>query len=225
MNRLLQRYPSLQYVAPFAAFMVLLALADRIPLDLRAAALLRVGLLVGVLWVFSRGVIDWRAPHWRGSLLLGVGVFVLWVAPDTLVPEWRSHWLFSNGLTGRAEAVLPPEGRHDPLVVALRALRAVILVPIIEELFWRGWLPRWLDNMDDFRKVPLGQYSRMAFWATAVLFALEHGSFWEVGLMAGVVYNWWMQKTRSLGDLILTHATTNACLSAYVLMAGKWQYW
>lgn len=222
---LVEKYPSLPYVAPFAAFMVLLALAPRIPLDPPVAAAVRAAILIAVLWVFSRGVIDWRAPHWRTSILLGVGVFVLWVTPDLLFPQWRGHWLFSNGLTVRAEGVLPPEGRHDPLLLGLRTLRAVILVPIIEELFWRGWLPRWIDSMDDFRKIPLGRYSRLAFWVTAVLFAVEHGSMWDVGLAAGVIYNWWMQRTRNLGDLMLTHAVTNACLSAYVLVEGKWQYW
>jgi CAAX prenyl protease-like protein len=72
-------------------------------------------------------------------------------------------------------------------------------VPIVEELFWRGWLPRWIDNAEDFRKVPLGSFSRLAFWLTAILFASEHGAMWDVGLAAGVVYNWWMQKTRSPG--------------------------
>jgi membrane protease YdiL (CAAX protease family) len=46
-----------------------------------------------------------------------------------------------------------------------------------------------------------------------------------VGLVAGVIYNWWMVRTRSLGDLILAHGITNACLSAYVVFAGHWEYW
>lgn len=225
MNRLLQRYPSLPYVAPFGVFMVLLALAPRVPVDLRTSSLLRVVILIVVLWVFSRRVIPWRAPNWLKSALLGLAVFLLWVAPDLLFPAWRGHWLVSNGLTGKAEGTMPLEGQRDALILTLRTLRAVILVPIVEELFWRGWLPRWIDHMEDFRKVPLGTFSRLAFWVTAILFAAEHGAMWDVGLAAGVLYNWWMQKTRSLGDLILAHAVTNACLSAYVMIAGRWEYW
>ena len=92
-------------------------------------------------------------------------------------------------------------------------------------LFWRAWLPRWIDRAKDFREVPLGQYSRAAFWLTAILFASEHGALWDVGLAAGLLYNWWMRRTRSLGDLILAHAVTNACLSVYVLTRGRWEYW
>jgi hypothetical protein len=99
-----------------------------------------------------------------------------------------------------------------------------VLVPIIEELFWRGWLMRWLIDAD-FRKVPLGSYSGRAFWITALLFASEHGPYWEVGLLAGIAYNWWILRTRTLGDCIIAHAVTNAALSAYVIAAGKWQYW
>jgi membrane protease YdiL (CAAX protease family) len=46
-----------------------------------------------------------------------------------------------------------------------------------------------------------------------------------VGLLAGLAYNWWMQRTRSLGDLVLAHGVTNACLSVYVVATGQWQYW
>jgi membrane protease YdiL (CAAX protease family) len=58
-----------------------------------------------------------------------------------------------------------------------------------------------------------------------VLFASEHGAFWDVGLAAGILYNWWMVRTRSLADCILAHAVTNGCLAAYVLAGGHWQYW
>jgi CAAX prenyl protease-like protein len=103
-------------------------------------------------------------------------------------------------------------------------IRAVIIVPIVEELFWRAWMMRWLiDN--DFQRVPLGKYAPQAFWIVALLFASEHGSYWDVGLLAGIIYNWWMVRTKSLGDLILAHALTNFILGVYVIAYGKWEYW
>ena len=115
-------------------------------------------------------------------------------------------------------------GPAERAVLWLRAIRAVIIVPIVEELFWRGWLMRWLIS-ERFETIPLGTWSRSAFWIVALLFASEHGPYWDVGLAAGVIYNWWMVRTRSLGDLMLAHAITNACLSGYVVWAGKWEYW
>ena len=43
------------------------------------------------------------------------------------------------------------------------------------------------------------------------------GSYWDVGLITGVLYNWWMVRTRSLADCIVAHAVTNACLAIYVV--------
>jgi len=103
-------------------------------------------------------------------------------------------------------------------------LRASVIVPVVEELFWRAWLMRWLIDKD-FWKIPLGTFVPQAFWIVAILFAAEHGSYWDVGFATGILYNWWMVRTKSLGDLILAHAITNACLSIYVVAAGKWEYW
>ena len=77
----------------------------------------------------------------------------------------------------------------------------------------------------DFRRVPPGAYAAVSFWLGSLLFASEHGPFWEVGLIAGMAYNWWMIRTKSLADCILTHAVTNGALSVYVLAADQWQYW
>jgi membrane protease YdiL (CAAX protease family) len=46
-----------------------------------------------------------------------------------------------------------------------------------------------------------------------------------VGLITGVIYNWWMIRTKSLWDCILMHAVTNGALAWYVLAHDQWQYW
>jgi uncharacterized protein len=221
---MLERYPFLQYAGPFLVFMVLLAAAPSIPLGQPAESIVRVLIIAASIWFFSRKVLDLRAPHWLASIALGVAVFVMWVAPDALIPGWRSHWLFQNSITGTVKTSIDPSEFANPLTVVLRIARAALLVPILEELFWRGWLPRWLVN-PDWEQVPLGRYTTFAFIGTAVLFAAEHGPFWEVGLLCGIIYNWWMWRTKSLGDLILVHGVTNLCLSLYVLVTKKWEYW
>ncbi len=155
---------------------------------------------------------------------MGIAVFAIWIAPDVLWPDYRTHRLFSNAILGRPETSLPTGMQANALFLTFRFVGASIAVPILEELFWRSYLPRWITN-HEFWTLPVGTFSRKAFWIVAVLFASEHGSFWEVGLLAGVLYNWWMIRTRSLGDCILAHAVTNACLSAYVIRFGQWQYW
>ena len=225
MRSFLQRYPVLAWVAPFAVFMGLLAAAPLMPVGQPWESIVRVAVLVAVLVVASGAIIrTMRVQHAVGSVLLGLAVCAMWVAPDLLIPGWRSHWIFQNGVTGTITNSIAPADLANPLVVTLRIVRATLLVPILEELFWRGWLPRWIVN-PDWQRVPLGRYTAMAFVISAVLFAAEHGPYWEVGLLCGLIYNWWFWRTKSLGDIVLVHAVTNGALSAFVFATGKYEYW
>ena len=225
MNSLLKQYPSLAWIAPFAVFMLWLVVGPALPLAQPWESILRVSVLVLVIALFSTNILrTLHIRHFVGSVILGLAVCALWVAPDLAFPGWRSHWLFQNSITGTIKNSIAPSDLANPLVMSLRFARAALLVPILEELFWRGWLPRWIVN-NDWEKVPPGTYTRAAFIITAVLFASEHGPYWEVGLLCGLIYNWWMMRTRSLGDVILVHAVTNAALSIFVLITKRWEYW
>ena len=171
----------------------------------------------------SRPVLSFRAAFPLASIGIGIAVFLIWIGPDLLF-GYRHYWLFDNSITGTAASSVAPALRQNVMFVVLRVASSVALVPVLEELFWRGWLMRWLIDQD-FQKVPLGTYARAAFWIVAVLFASEHGPYWEVGLAAGIVYNWWIIHTRNLADCMLAHAVTNGLLSVYVLTTGQWQYW
>ena len=217
---------TLAWVGPFAVFMAWLSVDKYLPLENPLKEVVRdLVILASIAW-FSRRVLARharRAPHWLGSVALGVAVCALWVAPDLLVPGGRDSAIFQNGVTGELRTSIPP-AELTPLMLALRTARAALLVPVLEELFWRGWLPRWLQD-NRFWRVPLGTYSAFAFWGTAALFAAEHGPFWEVGLLCGVIYNWWMRRTGSLGDLILVHAVTNLALSLFTIATQRWVFW
>jgi len=211
-------------VVPFAVFIALIGLGLILPMPALADQVLRLAVMAVVLYFVARPALDFHVKEWSGSLLIGVAIFVLWIAPDLLFPSYRHSFLFDNALMGAARSSMPEAARHDVPVLWLRSLRAVLVVPIIEELFWRGWLMRWLIE-PNFQRVPLGAYSAGSFWVVAIMFASEHGAYWDVGLAAGIIFNWWMIRTKSLGDLMLAHAVANACLSAYVVAAGKWEYW
>jgi CAAX prenyl protease-like protein len=183
----------------------------------------RLVLVGGLLLFFRRSYFSLRPDFALASIGVGIAVFAIWVAPDLLF-GYRNHWLFDNFLTGRAVSSIPPGLRGNAAFLSIRAVNCVLLVPVLEEFFWRGWLMRWLIDRN-FVSVPLGKYVPSAFWIVALLFASEHGPYWEVGLAAGIVYNWWIVRTRNLADCMLAHAVTNGLLSAYVLIGNQWQYW
>lgn len=217
-------HPVVPYAGPFLVFVALLAVMPALALPPRVSLVLWLALPAAAILLLSRGVLQLRPTRPLLSLALGVAVFAIWVGPDLLWPAWRSSILFHNFLVGRAQTSLSAAALADPWSIALRTARAVLPVPVLEELFWRGWLMRWVAE-PDFRKLPLGHYQASSFWIVAVLFALEHGSYWDVGLAAGIIYNWWMVRTKCLGDLIFAHAVTNACLCWFVVAGGHWQYW
>lgn len=218
------RHPAVPFVLPFAVFLLFLGIQSYNPLPAVVEQLVRVAVLSAVVWFFSRRVLDFRLASPALSVLFGIAVFGMWILPDLLFPGYRGHWLFTNSLTGAVSSSIPADDLRSPFVLLFRTLRAAILVPIIEELFWRGWLMRWLEN-PDFETVPFGRYAHQAFWISAVLFASEHGPYWDVGLLAGAAYNYWAIRTKRLGDCILAHGVTNLALSVYTITTGKWEYW
>lgn len=218
------RYPSAQYVAPFAFFLIFLAAAPKGMLGASVEAPLWVAVLAVVCYLCWPRELSLRPTAPVASIGVGLLVFILWITPDLLVPGYRSGPLFSNSIIGHLHSSLKPADLSSTWVLFWRSVRAILIVPIVEELFWRAWLMRWLIN-PNFKSVPLGTYAAFSFWITAVLFASEHGPYWDVGLLTGIIYNYWMIRTKSVADCILMHAVTNGALSAYVIAAAQWQYW
>jgi hypothetical protein len=204
-------------VAPFLSFIAIGGLPPQVLHPLRFVVVAALILFVSRRWLPLRPSFPWA------SAAVGAMVFVIWIAPDLLF-GYRHGVLFENAITGRAASSIPESLRHNALLVAVRVANCAVLVPILEELFWRGWLMRVLID-SNFLSVRIGTYAPTAFFAVAILFASEHGPYWEVGLAAGILYNLWAMRTGNLADCILAHAVTNIALSAYVLFTGQWQYW
>jgi CAAX prenyl protease-like protein len=160
-----------------------------------------------------------EAPRSPAALLLalatGIGVFILWIVP---MPAWMS--------TGETVAPFRPVGPDQtPLwgLIAVRAFGAVLVVPVMEELFWRSFLMRWIDRRD-FLHWPPAQVSWTGIFASSAVFALAH-SLWLAGLAAGLAYAWVYRRTGNLWYPVLAHATTNGALAAWVVATGDWSYW
>jgi CAAX prenyl protease-like protein len=146
---------------------------------------------------------------------IGLLVFFLWIQMD---------WTFGNSGTppGYNPTLLP--GKEAQIVMTLfRIGGAVLVVPLMEELFWRSFLIRYIIDKD-FQKVSLGLFTWPSFLLTVVLFGTEH-HFILAGMMAGAIYNLILYRTRSLAQCVLAHAVTNLALALYVLFTGKWYFW
>ncbi len=148
------------------------------------------------------------------AILVGIMVFILWVMP---YPSWA--------MLGESTAGFDPmlgDG-IDLWLVLFRVTGAALVVPLMEELFWRSYVMRWLDKAD-FLQFDPAKVSWRALAISASLFALEH-NLWLAGLIAGIAYGWLYRRYRNLWVPVLAHAVTNGLLACWVLKTGAWQYW
>jgi len=104
-----------------------------------------------------------------------------------------------------------------------RVLGSVVVVPIAEELAFRGYLLRRLIAAD-FTAVSPKQFTVFSFLVSSVAFGLLHGR-WLAGILAGMIYALAQYRRGELSDAVVAHAVTNGLLAAYVLLAGQWAFW
>ena len=176
------------------------------------------GLILLLLWRIYSEINAGDIRNLR-NLMLSVGsgvlVFVLWINMDWTLGSQSAPAGFDPG-------VFSSDGTKW-LMIAVRIFGAVIIVPIMEELFWRSFLLRYLID-SDFTKVEIGRYTIFSFLAVAILFGLEH-HYVFAGIMAGVVFNVIYYMTKSIAHCIVSHAVANLCLAGYVLATGHWHFW
>ena len=149
------------------------------------------------------------------SILVGVIVLVLWVNLD-------ASWMLISD-TGKGFKPVDASGNLDPVLIAFRIMGAALVVPIMEELFWRSFIQRWIHR-PDFMSLDPAQIGMRALLIASALFAVEHQQ-WLAGFIAGLAYGGLYMYTRNLWVPILAHAVTNGGLGVYVIITGRWQFW
>jgi CAAX prenyl protease-like protein len=153
------------------------------------------------------------------AILLGLVVWGLWVGLDGHYPALT--FLFGQRRIGFDPMLMPPFPRWA--FVFVRLLGLVVVVPVIEELFWRSFLLRWLID-PDFTRVPIGRVTRAAAGLSSLFFALIHPE-WLPALLTGLLWAGLLWQTRSLSACALSHATANLALGIHVLATAQWKYW
>lgn len=220
--------PLTPYVAPFAVFMLGLVGVSLVknpdsgslwlarpelwiyPLQTVACAI--------VLLVFWKRY-DWGVRGgWTWGLAAGVVVLGIWIAPQ------------AGGLAGpRTEGFDPTVFEEGSLLywmtVGARFARLVVVVPLVEEIFWRGFLMRYLIR-EDFTALRLGTWNPKAFFGVAVLFMLVHSmADWPAAFLCGLIYNMVAVRTGSLTACVAAHALTNLGLGIYIMATKQWGFW
>jgi len=217
--------PAVARGLPFAIYILFLVLESTLPrgsvgFDLRWLYLVKIAFVAAALAMLWDRYTELRAPpptsaiSWLTSAAVGVLIFAIWIMLDEpwVVIKARAGWNPTE-----------PSGAVNWNLVAVRIIGAAAVVPVMEELFWRSLVLRWIRNADFMKVVPRSS-GTFAVIASSTLFALEHHE-WLAGLVAGLAYAGTYMRTGNLWCAVLAHAFTNLLLGVWVLYTGQWQFW
>lgn len=148
------------------------------------------------------------------AIIVGVGTFSLWIV---MIPHDEGKAEAFAGALYSAPVWL------SAIWLACRFIGSVVVVPIAEELAFRGFL-------QDFLGKSFQSYVRpriacaAAILVSAIAFGLAHSSV-AAAFIAGIAYGLVYAYRGRLGDAIVAHGVTNFLIAIYVLMLARWSYW
>lgn len=190
----------------------------------------------GVLVRFWREyTFDWSVK-WSlmGVLFGGIGIG-FWLLPTALYDAW--------GLTGKTDGLLKllgvaerregfdPSIIHHPLgywaALSMRFLRAAVVVALVEEIFWRGFLMRFVCDWEgDYWKQPFGRHRWLSYAVVTGLFMAAHA---PVDYAAAFIYGSLTYLLcvwgKNLGACVMMHGTANLLMGLYIMRTGHYGLW
>jgi hypothetical protein len=224
------RWPiALPYLLPFALYLLLTQIPLQFPrhypglhsLVVLAVGAVTVGLLRG------KGLVRCHRQVTAGIVFGLVGI-ALWIfLADLNLERHLLAWL-PEGLQPQPRAAFNPfrDIAHPAAqwgFIAIRLLGIAVLVPLVEELFWRGFLLRWIIS-PDWQAVELGRYTFKSFLWVTLLFTLAHPE-WLAAASYCMLLNLLLYWKKDLWNCIVAHGVSNLCLAIYVLATGTWSLW
>jgi exosortase E/protease (VPEID-CTERM system) len=206
--------PTAAYLVPFLAILAAGMLAQAFSSGFETLYFLRPAAAAVALYGYWPKVagLDWSVS-WRGAAI-GLVAFAVWAI--------GAHYLTRPMVIPASLAAMSPAPRIA--WIAIRTAASVVLVPVAEELAYRGFLLRRLVAAD-FSAVRFQACGPWALLVSSVAFGLGHGSLWLPGMVTGLLYGGLLIRTGRMGDAVVAHATTNAAVALAVLIGGQWQLW
>jgi CAAX prenyl protease-like protein len=162
------------------------------------------------LWWFRAAYLPLLSGASLSSVAIGVAVGVVWIAtdPNKGTESTLGPWLLSLPVWLAA------------VWLAMRAFGSIALVPVAEELAFRGYLSRALISTK-FESIPIGAYRPLAFIVSSLAFGFIHQR-WLAAVLAGAIYALLMYRTKKLSDPIAAHAASNAAIMVWAVAAEQW---
>ena len=220
----------LAYALPMVVFLVFTWAGSKLataafPAAYAIAYAAKTFVVAGVLVYFRRHYTRIRWDYWWLGVIVGVVGIFQWVGMQLWLQ--RNVELFKPAIDAWVfdpyAAIPSPAWRMA--FFAVRIAGAVLLVPVMEELFWRDFLWRQVLAPNDFKLAGVGEWGWAPFLIISGAFALVHGNWWATSIVWALMIGALLVYTKSLGACIIAHAVTNALLAVYVLKTRDWTFW
>jgi len=168
-----------------------------------------------------RWAVSWEA------VAAGVGVFALWIgitaAWTTQNALWAKFGWSTTATTWNPFIQFGAGSGMGWLFVVTRIVGSTLVVPPLEEVFYRSFLYRYIAN-PSFQTIPMNRFLPVPFLVAALVFGLSHNE-WLSGILCGAVFQGLVLRKNRLGDAMTAHAITNFLLGAWVVWKGAWHFW
>jgi CAAX prenyl protease-like protein len=171
--------------------------------------------LIYEMWPFVKEI-RWNFS-WE-AVVVGIGVCVMWVGIDSFYPKmsaagtpWNPHKQFGEGSSVAW------------FLIVVRTLGSTLVVPPLEEAFYRSFLYRYLVR-NDFMSLPFSRLHWLSMVVTALVFGFVHYQ-WLAGILCAMAYQWLCIRKNRLGDAITAHAITNFLLALWVVLRNDYRFW
>ena len=210
------------YIAPMAIFMTFTLVGQTWKSLYPWSYLIKTLVVAAALWLSWPRYTRIRWHYWWLGLIVGtIGAFQ-WVGTQLYLEQFQ----FFHSSSDAFDPLDYFQGANAMMwtFIGVRAAGAVLVVPLMEELFWRDFFWRSVVS-PDFKRIAIGAWAWMPFLGVAAAFSVAHGNWWLTSFVWGLMIGALLVKTRSLGACIVAHATTNLLLAAYVVTSRQWFFW
>jgi CAAX prenyl protease-like protein len=162
-----------------------------------------------------RWVVSWEA------VVVGILVCAIWIGLDPFYP--KIELLFKAGDPWNPLKQFASAPAMGWFFVAVRTFGSALIVPPLEEAFYRSFLYRYFVKTD-FEKLPLNCLHWLSLVVTSAIFGLVHYQ-WLAGFLCGLLYQGLVIRKNRLGDAMTAHAITNFLLGIWIVWRNDWQFW
>lgn len=208
------------YIVPMALFLGITFLEGEMAANYVYIYFAKIAIVIGAL--------IWAKPTWKDikfdakqvpfAVIIGLVLFAVWVGIEKFLPY--PH-LGTRTAYNPFEKI--PDAGLRTAFIAVRFLGLALIVPFMEELFWRSFGLRYASQTD-FRALEIGTFTKMGAALCCGVFALAHPE-WIPALFFAAAMTALVWKTKSIFACIVAHAVTNLSLGIYVVNQGAWALW